>query len=247
LQVAVINATAAKRLWPGQSALGKRLRFTPSGPLREVVGVARDGKYVMLAEEPRPFVYVPLTQEYGSPITVHLRAAGETAGLAGALRQLLREMDPDLPIYNVRTMEQHISNSALAAMPLRAGATLAGVQGLLALLLALMGVYSVVAYAVSQRTREIGIRMALGARQFDILSLVIRESLRLTLLGIAIGLGGSVLMSRAVSRFLYGASPTDTLVYLGVAVLLAGAAAMAGYMPARRAARVDPVVALRCE
>ena len=247
LKVAIINATMAERLWPGQDALGKRFKWGAEGDFWQVVGVARDAKYVMIGEEPRPFFYAPLAQRHASPVTLHVWVDGDPAALTPAVRGVLRRMDANLPIYNVRTMEEHLNDSAFAVMPLRFGAVLAGVQGLLGLLLAAMGLYGVVSYAVGQRTREIGVRVALGARSLDILRLVVRDGFRLTLIGLAIGLLVSLGFTAILTKVLYGLTPAATPVFTAVAVLLAGVAMLACYLPARRATKVDPMVALRCE
>ncbi len=250
-KVAIINALMAERLWPGPNALadaiGKRFKWGPDGDLWQVVGVARNAKYVMIGEEPRPFFYAPLAQRHVSTVTLHVWADGAPGVLAPAVRGVLQQMDAHLPIYNVRTMEEHLNDSAFAMMPLRFGAVLAGVQGLLGLFLAAMGLYGVVSYVVSQRTREIGVRMALGARSFDILRLVVRDGLRLTLIGLAIGLLVALGFTAILAKVLYGLTPAATPVFAAVIVLLAGVASLACYLPARRAARVDPMVALRCE
>ncbi len=246
-KVAIINATMAERLWPGQDALGRRFKVGAESDFRQVVGVARNAKYVMLGEEPRPFFYEPLAQHHVSPVTLHLWTDGDPAALTPAVRDVLRQMDADLPIYNVRTMEEHLNDSAFAIMPLRYGAALAGAQGLLGLLLAAMGLYGVVSYVVSQRTREIGVRVALGARSFDILRLVVRDGLRLTLIGLAIGLLISLGFTAILTKVLYGLMPAATPVFAAVVVLLAGVAMLACYLPARRATKVDPMVALRCD
>jgi putative ABC transport system permease protein len=247
MKVAIINATMADRLWPGQDALGRRFKWGADGDFWQVVGVARNARYVMIGEEPRPFFYAPLAQRHASPVTLHLWTDGAPAAGAPAVRDVLRQMDADLPIYNVRTMEEHLNDSAFAVMPLRFGAVLAGAQGLLGLLLAAMGLYGVVAYVVSQRTREIGVRVALGARRFDILRLVVRDGFRLTLIGLAIGLLVSLGFTAILTKVLYGLTPAATPVFVAVIVLLAGVAVLACYLPARRATKVDPMVALRCE
>jgi len=247
MKVAIINATMAERLWPGQDALGRRFKWGADGDFWQVVGVARNARYVMIGEEPRPFFYAPLAQRHASPVTLHLWTNGAPAAGAPAVREVLRQMDADLPIYNVRTMEEHLNDSAFAVMPLRFGAVLAGAQGLLGLLLAAMGLYGVVSYVVSQRTREIGVRVALGARRSDILRLVVRDGFRLTLIGLAIGLLVSLGFTAILTKVLYGLTPAAAPVFVAVIVLLAGVAVLACYLPARRATKVDPMVALRCE
>jgi len=245
--VAVVNETMARTLWPGQDALGKRLRFGRQGPWIEVVGLAADGKYMMLAEAPRTYFYVPIAQRFRSPITLMVRSTSDPAALTGALQRTIGSLDPDLPVYNVRTMDKHVADSVFGLMPMRMGASIAGVQGLIGLLLALMGLYSVVSYAVSQRTREIGVRMALGAARADVLRLVVREGMRLSLLGIAVGLLLAAGLSVILSKVLYGLAPLDPIVFGGVTVLLLAVSTLACYVPARRAAGLDPLVSLRCE
>ena len=246
-KVAIINAFMAERLWPGQDALGKRFKWGLDGDFWQVVGVARNARYVMIGEEPRPFFYAPLAQRHASPVTLHLWADGAPAALAPAVRDVLRQLDANLPIYNVRTMEEHLNDSAFAMMPLRFGAVLAGAQGLLGLFLAAIGLYGVVSYVVSRRTREIGVRVALGARSFDIVRLVVRDGLRLTLIGLSIGLLVSLGFTAILAKVLYGLTPAAAPVFAAAVVLLASVATLACYLPARRAAKVDPMVALRCE
>lgn len=246
-KVAVVNQTLAQRLWPGTDPIGKRFRFGRNGDWHEVVGVARDGKYVMVGEEPRPYFYVPLEQHYQSPVTLHLRTSENAPAAIPAMRQILAELDPNLPIYNVRTMDEHLRQSAMALMPLRMAATLAGVQGGLGLVLAVMGLYGVVAYGVSQRNREIGVRIALGARRLDVIRLVVREGWRLTLVGLGVGLFLAVGIAFGLSRMLYGLSPFSLPVFATVIALLAGVSLLACYVPARRAARIDPLNALRAD
>ena len=246
-RVSVVNETMARKLWPDQPALGKRIRFGRDGEWIEVVGVARDGKYVMLAEEPRAYFYLPLAQHYRAPMTLLVRSASDPTGLVGPLRELLRELDPDLPVYNVKTMEAHIRESVFGLMPLRMAVAMAAAQGLLGLLLAVMGLYAVVSYAASQRTHEIGVRMALGARSLDVLRLVVRDGLRLTLTGVVVGLLLAFGVGFGLSRVLYGLEPAPAAVFLGVTALLVAVATLACYLPARRATRIDPMVALRYE
>jgi hypothetical protein len=243
----MVNETMARRLWPGQDAIGKRFRFGRDGEWTEVVGLVRDGKYLMISEEPRPYFYVPLSQAYRAPITLMVRTASDPAALMTPLQRLLREMDRDLPVYNVRTMEAHVRDGVFGLMPMRMGAALAGGQGLIGLLLAVMGLYAVVSYAVTRRTREIGVRMALGADRADVMRLVVREGMRLTVIGIIVGLLVSLGLGAVLSRVLYGVGPVDVGVLAGVTALLLGVAAVACYVPARRATRVDPLIALRAE
>jgi predicted permease len=250
-KVAIINSLMAERLWPGPNAasdaLGRQFKWGEDGALWRVVGVARNAKYVMIGEEPRPFFYAPLAQRLASPVTIYVWTEGAPSAFTPSAREVLRQLDPGLPIYDVRTMEEHLNDSAFAMMPLRYGAALAGAQGLLGLLLAAMGLYGVVSYAVSQRTREIGVRMALGARSFDIFRLVVRDGLRLMLIGLAIGLLVSLGFTAILAKVLYGLAPAAAPVYVAVVISLTAVALLACYLPARRAARVDPMSALRCE
>ncbi len=246
-RVAVINETMARKFWPGQDPLGRRFRFGRDGDWIDVVGVAADGKYVMLAEQTRPYFYVPLTQHYRSPTTIMLRSAGDPSALAGPLQKLLNGMDPDLPVFNVRTMDVHLRTSVFALLPLRVGTSMAGVQGLIALLLAVMGLYAVVSYAVARRTREIGVRMALGAERTDVLRLVVREGMWLSAIGIAIGLLIAIGVGVVLSSALYGVATVDAPVFGATTALLLVVSALACYVPARRATRIDPLVALRYE
>jgi predicted lysophospholipase L1 biosynthesis ABC-type transport system permease subunit len=245
--VAVVNQALADLCWPGQEALGKRFRPWRDGPWIEVVGVTETAKYVMLTESPRPFFYETLAQEYAAPLTVLVRTAGDPAAVASALREAMRGLDPHLPLYGQRTMEEMMGSSALAFLPMRMGAALAGAQGIIGLLLAMMGLYAVVSFGVVQRTREIGIRMALGANASQVVRFVVREGLRLTIVGLAIGLILAVALGWGLSRLLYGLGTFDPLVIIGVTALLLGIAGLACCWPARRATRVDPVIALRAE
>jgi predicted permease len=246
-RVAVVNETMAHTLWPNQDSLGQRFRFGRDGDWIEVVGVAADGKYVMLAEQSRPYFYVPLDQHYRSPITIVVRTATDPTALAIPVQRLLNERDPDLPVFNIRTMDKHIRESVFALMPLRMGASMAAVQGVIGLLLAVMGLYAVVSYAVARRTREIGVRMALGAARADVLRLVVTEGMRLSLVGLGIGLLLAAGIGVVLSRVLYGVVPLDVPVLGGVVLLLLVVSALACYVPARRATRIDPLVALRYE
>jgi predicted permease len=243
--VAVINETLAATLWPGEDAVGKRLSFEgASGPFLEVVGVARDVKYRTLGERPRPYVYQPVFQSYQSKMTLVVRTSGEPRALAGAVREQLRALDPNLPVADVKTLGEQFD---LSLFPARVAAWTLGGFGLLALVLAAVGVYGVVSYSVAQRTREIGVRMALGARGADVLRLVLGEGLSVVGVGLALGLLLSLAATRVVAGFLYGVGATDPVTFAGVPVLLGAIALAAGYLPARRATKVDPMIALRHE
>jgi predicted permease len=244
-RVAVVNATMARTFWPGRDPVGQRFRFGRGGDWIEVVGVAEDGKYVMMAEAPRTYFYLPLAQNYRAPITLMLRTAGDPGGLARPVQELIRQMDPDLPVFNVRTMDRHIRESIFALMPLRLAATMAAFEGVLGLLLATMGLYAVVAYAARRRVHEIGVRIAIGARPADVVRLVVGKGMRLAVTGLVLGLLVAVGVGFALSHALYGLDRVAASVLVPVAVLLLAVAALACYVPARRATRVDPVTALR--
>ena len=246
--VAVINETLAAKLWPRQDAVGHRLRLGRSGnDWLEVVGVAQDGKYLMLAEQPRPYLYLPIAQHYQTPITLVARSTSDASSLAQPLQRLVNDMDRDLPIFNVRTMDTHLRTSVFGLLPFRVGATMAAVQGAIGMLLAIMGLYAVVSYAVARRTREIGLRMALGAAHTDVLRLVVREGMWMSVVGLVLGLFVALGLGLVLSKVLYGVPSADVSVLAGVTVLLLSVAALACYVPARRATRVDPLTALRTD
>ncbi|HEX8650240.1 MAG TPA: ABC transporter permease [Pyrinomonadaceae bacterium] len=243
--VVIVNETFVRHHFGGQEALGKRLSVDGAqGPWREIVGIVGDSKYMTLGEAATPFAYLPLAQNHETGMTLLVRTRGEPADLAAQVRQTVQSLERNLPVTNVRTMTELIGNSLYAA---RMGAVLIGVFGGLALLLAAVGLYGVMAYAVSQRTREIGIRMALGAQRSDVLRLVLREGMTLVAIGAVLGLIGAVVMSRLLVSFLYGVSPVDSATFVATAAVLAVVAFVANFIPARRAMKVDPLVALRYE
>ncbi len=243
--VAIINETFARRFWPDQDPIGKRFAVgRPDAPKLEVIGVARDGKYAGLQEEPRPFFYRSMSQFYTGSTSLVVRAAGDPQQTLAAARREIQQLDAHLPIASAQTLDEHLS---LPLLPTRLAASLLASFGVLALALAAIGIYGVMAYAVTQRTREIGIRMALGAQKADVLRLVIARGVWLTLAGIAIGLAGSLAVTRLMKSLLYGVSATDPLTFAAVALLLAAVALLACYLPARRATKVDPMIALRYE
>jgi len=246
-RVAVVNQALADLCWPGQDALGKRFRPWKDGPWIQVVGVTDTSKYLMLTEPARPYFYEPLAQAYAAPLTLVIRTQGDPTALTGPVRAAFRMLDPNLPLYGARTMEELMGTSALALLPMRMGVMLAGVQGLIGLALAAMGLYAVVSFGVAQRTREIGIRMALGADSVIVMRTVVREGIRLTVAGLVAGFALAFGLGFGLSHILYGLGAVDPLVFGGVIVLLLATAALACWLPARRATRVDPLVALRAE
>jgi predicted permease len=242
--VAIVNETAARRFWPNQPAVGKRVRYGSGGPDVEVIGVARDSKYITLGEEPTPYLYSPLSQNYHSSATLQARASGDPSQLLGAVQREIRALDKDLPVFGVKTMSQHLQGALMAP---RLAAGLLGVFGAVAMLLAAVGIYGVVSYFVAGRTREFGLRMALGARPSNVARLALRGGMTPVWIGMAIGLGASLAATRLLASFLYGVSASDPITYAAAAVLLGAVALLASFIPARRATKVDPMVALRCE
>jgi putative ABC transport system permease protein len=246
-RVGIVNEAMARQLWPGKDAIGQRFRFGSDGPWIEVVGIARDGKYMMLAEPTRPYFYLPVDQDYRSPATLIVRSASNPTSLAAPVQRVLNELDPELPVFNVRTMEQHMRDSVFAFFPVRMAVTMATAQGAIGLLLAVIGLYAVVSYTVTRRMREIGVRMALGAGSRDVLRLVVRDGMRLSMIGAAVGLVMALGVGFVLSHVLYGLTSVNVAVLIAVTTLLLVVSAVACYVPARRATRVDPVIALRCE
>jgi predicted permease len=249
-QVVIINESLARRYWPNGDALGKRLIFgayrgSPV-PLQhlEIVGVVKDSKYQDLTEQTRRMMFLPLAQSYKPEMRLHVRTAQDPTALIAAVRREAQTLDASLPVYNIKTLEEQKDRSLYAP---RLAATLLSVFGVLALLLASIGLYGVMAYVVGQRRREIGVRLALGAGRRDVFGLVIKEGMTLVAVGLALGLAGAIAATRLLSTFLYGVAPTDAVTFIGVAGLLAAVALSANYLPARRATRIDPITTLRCE
>lgn len=243
--VAIVNEAFARRYWPGQDAIGKRLSVEgPEGPYLEVVGLAREGKYFSLGEAPRPFFYLALPQNHIPSATLVVRTVADPTVLTKDLRRASADVDATVLVLGVKTLAQHVGFSLL---PARAAGTALGLFGLLGLTLASLGIYAVVAYAAAQRTREVRIRMALGARPADILRLVLGGGMRLVGIGLGVGLAIAFAVTGLLRGLLYGLSPTDPATFGGVALLFAAIALVAGYLPARAAMRVDPAVTLRYE
>ena len=244
--VAIVNEAMAQQFWPGLDPLGKRFQVNNGGPYLQIVGIAKTGKYLYLYEAPRSFFYQPLAQSYQTPMTLEVYTEDDPRSLIAAIREQIRSLDSNLPVYAVNTMSSHIRDGK-AMLPARLAATLVGVFGLLGLLLAAVGIYGVMSYSVSQRTQEIGVRMALGAEPNEVVRLVLKQGMLLALIGLGIGLILSFLATRAMRTILYGVSSTDIVTFGVISLLLALVALLASYIPARRATKVDPLMALRCE
>jgi putative ABC transport system permease protein len=243
--VVIVNEAFARRYLNGQEALSKRLSFNRrQGPWLEIVGVVRDSKYLTLSEAPEPCVYLPLAQNHETGMTLHVRTSAPPASLVAGVRQAVQSLEKNLPVTNVRPLDELLRVSLYAP---RMGALLLGVFGALALLLAGVGLYGVMSFSVAQRTREIGVRMALGAPRRSVLRLVLGEGMKLVALGVASGLAVAVAVTQWLSSFLYGVSAMDIVTFASIPGLLAVVALLACWIPARRATKVDPLVALRTE
>ena len=240
--VVIINETMARRGWPGGDALGGRLKLTKDW--LEVVGIAKDVKNRSLSEAPQPFLYVPLLQDYRSNMILVARTAIEPEKMFHAVQAEIATLDPEMPVFDAKTLEDHIGISLFLQ---RMAATLLSIFGLLALSLAALGLYGVMAYSVSQRTRELGIRVSVGAKQRDILKLILGQGLMLSVIGVIGGLMIALAVTRLSAHLLYGVSVADPMTFTVVAVMLLGVALLAAYFPARRATKVDPMIALRNE
>jgi predicted permease len=241
--VAIVNETLAQLLWSGRNPIGQRLRVgEPSESWRDVIGVARNSKYTFLTESPRAACYLPFREEATGETSLAVRTVGDPRATLLSLTTIAHDLDRDLPLFKVQTLDAQIRQTLSRH---RATAALMSVLSGLSLLLASVGLYGVAAHNVSLRTREVGIRMSLGARATDMFRMVVAENLALALIGVAIGLGITAAASRILASFLFGLTPTDTLTFLGSAILLCLVTVVASYIPARRAARLDPLVALR--
>ena len=242
--VAIVNEAMAKQFWPNENAVGKRFHFFGESTLREVVGIVRNTVVNAIGEEPQPLAYLPLAQDFASAVTMQVRTTSKPQAVVATVRSQVQSLDTNLPFTNMNTIGELLDQGLWAP---RMGAALLTVFGGLALTLAVVGVYGVLSYSVSQQTREIGIRMAMGAQTRSVLRLVVKQGMRLATIGLISGLVIAFAAMHVLSSLLFGVSPHDPLIFGSVSLILATAAVLACYFPARRAAHVDPLVALRYE
>jgi putative ABC transport system permease protein len=243
-RVAIVNETAAKVIWPNEDPIGKRFKFFKDNDFTRVIGIVHDSKYNTLGEDPLPYIYTPLVQNPQPAVTVFFRSQGDPRSVLSSVRSKVQEMDRNLPITNVWPIGEVISQSLWAAS---FGASLLGVFALIAMALCAVGIYGVVGYSVGQRIREFGIRMALGAQPRDVLLMVLRSSALIMAAGLVLGLSAAFILARFVTAFLYGVNTNSPMAFLAMALVLAAVGVIASYIPARRAAKVDPMVALHYE
>ena len=240
--VAIVNEAFVHRYWPNEEGVGKRV--DAHGGWCTIVGVTRTGSYYSLREGSLPFIYLPVLQNYSDEVTIHARVAGDPLTYTAAVEKAVHELNANLPVYDESTL---LSRVQVASTGQRIAGTFVGAFGLLALVLAAVGIYGVIAYTTRQRTHEIGLRMALGAQSTDVFRLVLGNGLRLILAGLACGLVLSLALTRFLRGVLFGVGATDVITFAAVGLLLSAVALLACYIPARRAMRVDPMVALRYE
>jgi predicted permease len=240
--VAIVNEKIARDYWPRGNALGKRIQLPGEKQMRQIVGVVRNADYTNWAESPQPCVYVPLEQNYGGVMTLYVRSKEDPQQILMPVQRELHAAAPQVLISGIRTGREIIQGGLFFA---RVGVTLLSVFGFLALGLASIGLYGILAYSVNQRKREIGLRMALGAAQAGVLRLILKQGMSLVLTGVLIGFAAALLVGRLLSRMLYGVGASDPISVAGAAAILLAVALVACYFPARCASRVDPLVALR--
>src|SRR5262245_44044472 len=244
-RVAIVNETFARKFFNGQDPIGRRFNWHgPKDPFFEIVGVVPDGKYNSLGEDPKPAVYTPLYQDYSGTVTLVARTRGDSRQVLAALRGIVQKLDPSISVYAAKTLKEHMGTSLF---PARMAAVALGSFGVLALILAAVGIYGVMSHVVAGRTREIGLRMALGAQLSDVQKLILKQGMLLAAIGSVCGLVIALGGARMMKSLLYGVSASDPVTFTCVALLLFGIAFLACWMPARRASRVEPMIALRAE
>ena len=243
-RVAIVNETAAKLIWPSQDPIGKRFKFFKDNDFTQVIGIAHDSKYNTLGEDPVPYIYTPLVQNPQPAVTLFFRSQGDPRSVLSTVRSQIQQMDRNLPVTNVWPIGEVISQSLWAAS---FGASLLTVFAMIAMALCAVGIYGVVGYSVGQRIREFGIRLALGAQPGDVLLMVLRSSALIMSAGLALGLVVAYALATLIKAFLYGVNTSSPAAFLVTALVLAAVGVIASYIPARRAAKVDPIVALHYE
>ena len=244
-RVAIVNETFAKKFFPGQDPVGKRFNFSGADkPFWEIIGVCGDGKYNSLGEEPKAAFFRPQWRDYSTAVSLVARTKGDPKTVLGAMQREMRNLDPTLPLYGMKTLKDHMK---IPLFPAKIAAGALGSFGVLALVLAAVGIYGVMSYVVAGRTREIGLRMALGAQTGNVRSLILRQGMTLALIGSLIGLAIAFGATRLLKSVLYGVDAMDPITFIGVTFLLATVALLACWIPARRASHVDPMIALRAE
>jgi predicted permease len=243
--VVIVNEAMAQRYWPGEDAIGREIRVgSRTGPARRVVGVAKNGKYMFLGDAPMPAMWTPLRQNYSSWVEVVVHAAGDANAVLPSVRAAIQRMDPNVAIFGAQTIDVYLKRVLNLA---ESEAYTAVTFGMMALILSALGIYGVISYSVVQRTREMGIRIALGARAEDVLRLMMRQAVRLCIAGVGIGTVIGLGLTQVMDSLLYGVSAHDPRVFVLTPLVLIAVALVAAAVPARRATRVDPLVALRCE
>jgi putative ABC transport system permease protein len=240
--VAIVNEKLAHDYWPDGGALGKRIQLPGEKVMRQIVGIAKTANYSSLAETPQLCVYEPLEQNYSDAMTLYVRSKGDPQQILTAIQREVRTAGPQVSVNDVRTGRTIIDNGLFAP---KMGVALLSVFGLLALGLASIGLYGIMAYSVNQRKREIGVRMALGAARENVLRLILKQGMSVVMIGVIIGFVAALIVGRLLSGMLYGVSASDPVSVAGAALVLLVVALLACYLPARWASRVDPLVALR--
>jgi predicted permease len=244
-RVVIINRTLSQQLWPNGDAVGKRLVL--QGDAMQVVGVVDEMRYFAMTDANRPLIFYPLAQHFQNNVTIVARTGMDPLEITASVKQAVAQLDPEMAVYNIRSLDQQITTSPMGMAPMRMGTFIAGGQGIIALFLATLGLYGLISHSVKQRTHEIGVRIALGATHGKVLRILIEQGLRLVLIGLGLGLAAAFLLTRVLSSVLYGVKATDLLTFGGVSLLLASVALFASYIPARRAASIEPMQALRAE
>ena len=244
-RVVIVSRMLAQQLWPNADPVGKQLSL--QGESMQVVGVVGDMRVWAITDSDRPLIYYPLEQHFQNSITIVARTGMDPLQITASVKQAVAQLDPEMAVYNIRSLDQQITTSPMGMAPMRMGTFIAGGQGIIALFLATLGLYGLISHSVKQRTHEIGIRIALGATHGKVLRILIEQGLRLVLIGLGLGLAAAFAITRVLSSVLYGVKATDLLTFGGVSLLLASVALFASYIPARRAASIEPMQALRAE